>query len=62
MEQDFKKIDVKRCYACIQWDGQRTWYPEKRLMKVAENSEANCRVFHERKRGSASCEHFMPIG
>lgn len=62
MEQDFKKIDVKRCYACIQWDGQRTWYPEKKLMKVAENSEGNCRVFHVKKRGSASCEHFTVIG
>lgn len=62
MEQDFKKVDVKRCYACIQWDGQRTWYPEKKLMKVSENREGHCRVFHEPRKGSATCEHFTVIG
>jgi len=38
MSQELKESGVKRCYACIQWDGQRTFYPEKKQIKVDAGS------------------------
>lgn len=61
MSQDFKPIDAKHCYTCIQWDGQRNWYPEKKVVKVDEKKEGPCRVFHKNVKGDCVCDHFFPI-
>lgn len=62
MAQELKKVDIKRCYACIQWDGQRTWYPAERMVRVDESREGHCRMFHEKRKGSATCERFTVMG
>ena len=51
MSQEFRPIDAKHCYTCIQWDGQRTWYAEKKLVKVDEKKEGLCRVLHKNVKG-----------
>ena len=61
VEQDFKKAGVPRCYACIQWEGLRTYYPDKKVFKVSENREGNCRIFHKKVKGSHTCEHFDAV-
>ena len=61
MEQDLKKAGVKRCYACIQWEGQRTYYSDKKLIKVDALREGNCLVHHKKVKGSSSCDQFFPL-
>lgn len=61
MEQDLKKAGVKRCYACTQWEGQRTYYPDKKMFKVDDHREGNCLVRHAKVKGSNVCEHFFPL-
>lgn len=58
MEQDLKKAGVKRCYACIQWEGQRTYYSDKKMFKVDTHREGNCLVLHHKTKGSHFCDHF----
>ncbi len=61
MSQEFKPIDARHCYTCIQWDGQRTWYADKKLVKVDVKKEGPCRVFHKKVKAEYQCEHFFPI-
>jgi hypothetical protein len=61
MSQELKEIGVKRCYACIQWDGQRTFYPEKKQIKVDVGSMGTCLVTHTKIKGSGHCDQFFPL-
>ncbi|HOK00285.1 MAG TPA: hypothetical protein PLW34_12075 [Termitinemataceae bacterium] len=61
MEQDLKKAGMKRCYACIQWEEQRTYYADKQLIKVDVGRTGNCLVLHKQVKGSHSCEEFFPL-
>ena len=61
MSQEFKPLDDKHCYTCIQWEGSRSWDKEKRLVKVDEKQSENCLVLHKEVRGDSLCEHFFPI-
>lgn len=61
MEQDFKKIDERHCFSCIQWDGQRTYYPDKKVIKVDVSKEALCRISRKKIRGSSICERYFPM-
>lgn len=61
MSQDLKDSGVKRCYACIQWEGQRTYYPEKKQIKVDPAREGNCLMLHKKIRGDGNCEHFFAL-
>ncbi len=61
MSQDLKEAGVKRCYACIQWEGQRTYYPEKKQIKVDVKREGNCLMLHKKTKGDSSCEHFFAL-
>lgn len=61
MEQDLKKAGMKRCYACIQWEGQRTYYADKQLIKVDVGRTGNCLVLHKPVKGSHFCEEFFPL-
>jgi hypothetical protein len=61
MNQDFKKPDAKHCYACLQWDGPRSYDPVRKLLKVDETKEDNCRLLHKKVKGSSVCERFFPF-
>lgn len=58
MDQDFKKAGVKKCYACIQWEGLRTYYPDKKQIKVAPSHEGNCLVQHKKFKGTHFCDNY----
>ncbi|HKL85416.1 MAG TPA: hypothetical protein VJ861_03695 [Treponemataceae bacterium] len=61
MAQNFKPIDGKHCYSCIQWDGPRTWDSIKKLVKVDEKKLEICRITHKKVRGESFCEHYFAI-
>jgi len=61
MSQELKESGVKRCYACIQWTGQRTFYPEKKQIKVDMGSEGVCLVTRQKTKGSGHCDQFFPL-
>jgi hypothetical protein len=61
MGQELKKSQVKHCYACIQWEGQRTYYPEKQIIKVDINREGKCLVHKKEVKGSSFCEQYFPL-
>lgn len=61
MGQDFKPVNVKNCYACLQWDGNRTYYPDRKVVKVDDRTEANCRIYHKKIKGTSFCEHYHPM-
>jgi len=61
MSQELKEAGVKKCYACIQWDGTRTFYPAKKQIKVDTGSEGTCRITHMKAKGGGHCEQFFPL-
>ncbi len=61
MSRDLKPIASKRCYACIQWEGTRTYEREKQLMRVDEGSLGNCLVKHAKTKGSFYCDQFFQL-
>jgi hypothetical protein len=61
MSQDLKETGKIRCYSCIQWDGKRTYYPEKKLIKVDVSSEGKCRISGAKTKGSSHSNEFFPL-
>ncbi|HOZ72806.1 MAG TPA: hypothetical protein PLQ29_06035 [Spirochaetales bacterium] len=61
MSQEMKDLGIKRCYACIQWTGQRTFYPDKKKIKVDEGSDGVCLMTHQKIKGSGHCEQYFPL-
>lgn len=61
MSQELKESGTKHCYACIQWDGQRTFYPEKTQIKVDAGIEGVCRITRQKIKGSGHCDQFFPL-
>jgi len=61
MSQELKESGSKHCYACIQWDGQRTFYPDKKQIKVDAGIEGVCRITHQKTRGNGRCDQFFPL-
>lgn len=59
--RDFLPLHKKHCYACINWDGNRTVYADEGKIKVDEREKAHCRLWHEDRAGSQECERFIPI-
>ena len=61
MNQDMKDAGAKRCYACIQWEGQRTYYRDTKKIKVDVGREGNCLVHHRMEKGSHFCDQYFPL-
>jgi len=61
MSQELKEIGVKRCYACIQWDGQRTFYPEKKQIKVDAGGMGTCLLTHTKIKGFRPLRPVFPL-
>lgn len=59
--QDFKPAGVAKCYACIQWEGQRSFYPDKKQIKVDTKIEGHCLVHHKKTKGESTCEKYFPL-
>lgn len=61
MGQEMKEAGKKNCYACIQWDGQRSYYADKQIIKVDIGREGVCRITRQKIKGSGHCESFFPL-
>lgn len=61
MSQDFKPAESGKCYACIQWEGVRSYYPEKKIFKVDVKREGRCLVLQKNVKGESTCEHYFPL-
>ncbi len=61
MSRDLKESGVRKCYACIQWDGVRTFYPEKKQVKVDVGTDGTCLLTHQKTKGSNHCDQFFPL-
>jgi len=61
MSQDIYPIGQHRCYSCLQWDGVRTYDHEKAKIKVDASSLGNCRISHNRIKGTAFCENYYAL-
>jgi len=61
MSQDFYPIGQHHCYACIQWDGTRSYDAEHGKIKVDSGSLGTCRITHAQVRGTSSCDNYYPL-
>jgi hypothetical protein len=61
MSKELKEAGVKKCYACIQWEGIRTFYPATRQIKVDAGSEGKCLITHQKTKGGGHCDQFFPL-
>jgi len=61
MARDIRPAKAKRCYACIQWEGNRTYLRDKNEIKVDIGQEGNCLLFHIQKTGNQTCDKFVQL-
>lgn len=54
-------MEEKHCYACIQWEGHRTWDRKTKQVSVNDKSNEHCLALHKKVRGDGMCERFFPI-
>ena len=59
--QDLYPAGTKHCFACIQWDGRRTYEKESGKIKTDPGSEGWCRFYHMNVKGSHYCDNFSPL-
>ena len=59
--RDFFPLNQQHCYACLNWDGNRTVYHKDNIIKADDHEKANCSVFHELRMGRQECDKFNPI-
>jgi len=61
MAKDYKSINAKQCYACMNWDGTRSVSAEKKQILVDDRVYANCRYWHVKQQGDDTCVQCNPI-
>ncbi len=61
MSQDILRIGTRRCFACIQWDGRRSYDATRASIKTDPGSEGNCRVKHHPVKGNHVCDLYFPL-
>jgi hypothetical protein len=61
VSQDILKTGVRHCYACIQWDGRRSYDSANASIKTDPGSEGLCRVKHRQVKGNLHCDLFFPL-
>jgi hypothetical protein len=59
--QDLLPMGVKKCYACNQWDGNRTFDHTKKKVRVDQASSGNCRILRKPVKGRECCDNFFPL-
>lgn len=61
MSQEILPAKARRCYACIQWEGVRTYKREEGIIKVDQTKEAFCLLLREKKPGRGTCDKFTQL-
>jgi len=61
MPQDIHQLGAKHCYACIQWDGHRSFDQAAKTIRADIGSEGRCLVKHATVKGTHACALFYPL-
>ena len=61
MSQDLYPAGSKRCFACIQWDGRRSYEPKVQMIKTDAGADGLCRLKHATVKGSSHCDQYFPL-
>jgi len=61
VSQELKPVHAKRCYACIQWDGTRSYNAELQIVKVDPGSLGFCRITRQQVKGTHHCPQFFQL-
>jgi len=61
MAMDIHHLGDKKCYACIQWDGRRTYDPVTKTIKADAGSEGRCLMKHAAYKGTQRCDQFTAL-
>jgi hypothetical protein len=61
MAMDIHQLGDRKCYACIQWDGHRTYDRDSKTIKADISSEGRCLFKHASIKGTRRCEQFSPL-
>ena len=59
--QEFYPAGLKRCFACIQWDGRRSYDKDAGKIKADAGIDGWCRMKHNNTRGSHCCDDFTAL-
>lgn len=54
-------LDANKCYACIQWDGHRELDASMKKVRVDTGREGNCRLWHQMRKGTQTCDKFSRL-
>jgi hypothetical protein len=61
MAMDIHPLGARKCFACIQWDGPRTFDQAAKTIRADQGSMGRCLVRHSSIKGSQHCEQFSPL-
>jgi hypothetical protein len=61
MPQDIHLLGARHCYACIQWDGKRSFDQVAKTIRADIGSDGRCLVKHTNVKGTHRCELFFPL-
>ncbi|HNY22089.1 MAG TPA: hypothetical protein PKO22_08070 [Treponemataceae bacterium] len=54
-------MNKKKCYACLNWDGNRTLDAAKKTITVDLNEKANCKLWHKLFAAKDECDKINQI-
>jgi hypothetical protein len=61
MPQDIHQLGSRHCFACIQWDGRRSFDPATKTIRADIGSEGRCLVKHANVKGTHYCDLFFSL-
>lgn len=61
MSQDLYRRGTRHCYACIQWDGRRSYDSTTGIIKTDAGQEGACRVKHAAVKGTGYCDLYYAL-
>ncbi len=59
--RDTQPMNKKKCYACLNWDGNRTLDAAKKTITVDLNEKANCKLWHKPFAAKDDCDKINQI-
>ncbi|HTX71497.1 MAG TPA: hypothetical protein VMC79_01610 [Rectinemataceae bacterium] len=59
--QEIYPAGTRRCFACIQWDGRRSYDQKTQKIKTDAGADGWCRMKHGNTRGTHVCDDFTAL-
>jgi len=61
MAMDIHRLGDRKCYACIQWDGYRSFDHDAKTIKTDVTATGRCLLHHASTRGTHRCDQFSSL-